>query len=266
MGGIGIAMFITTIMLALISGEILHLQWNLPFNDNPKVSQPKPSLSANLDIKNIQADQLQADRERSSSELTLRRELLSLEKEKFMFNSDMERKKIEIEQKKVNVESKKAFWSAWATIVPILAGLLTIAYGVWSQDTQAKTQSRLQSESAKQDFELKAVEIAFAGSSPEAVLNRAKALKALFGDRLSAIFLGEFIPEDVGGGKETPEDKKFFIELMLKYPEKKAEIRQLWEQLFPSDQWLLRVSVLPREENGSNQKVPPEDKRGQRII
>lgn len=65
----------------------------------------------------------------------------------------------------------------------------------------------------------------------------------MFNNRLPQDFLSSIKPDEYGGVKETPEDKKFFLELILKYPERKSEILQLWGQLFPGDEWRNRVQL-----------------------
>jgi hypothetical protein len=156
--------------------------------------------------------------------LRLQRERLDFDKKKFESDNDFE-------ERKLKIETDKAFWSAFATASPLIIGALAIIVGFWNQSRQAKHQ-----------FELKAAEIIFTGTTPQAILNRGKALKAIFGRYLSKNFLSNFKPEDYGGEKEPSEAKKFFIEQILNNPEKKAEITQLWFRVCPGDyKWLVRA-------------------------
>lgn len=173
----------------------------------------------------------------------------------------IEEKKLALEYQKLEVERSKAIWSAMATIVPLLAALGTLIYSVWSfskQTTQTATlqkdaateTARLQNESAKLQFEIKAAEIAFAGKTPEAVTNRANVLKTIFGARLPENFPPPLDPKQHGGGKESPEEKLFFLELLLKYPDKETEIIKGWEVLF-GDTWLDRVKPVLLKKEGT---------------
>jgi hypothetical protein len=176
--------------------------------------------------------------------LALQRERLELDKQKFASDRAAEKEKLELERVKVEVEQSKVWWSALAAIVPLLAGLFTIGYGVWSFRRQTQLQVAGQKDAAQLAFDIKAAEIAFEGKTPEAVRNRGKALKDIFGDRLSPTFMQGFDPRTVGGSKETPEVKQFFLELLLKYPDEKSDIVEYWDQLFPGDHtWLKRVRL-----------------------
>jgi hypothetical protein len=183
-------------------------------------------------------------------------------------NSNIEQRKLEIEEEKVQVERQKAWWSAASTIVPLLAALGTLIYSVWSfrkqSEQTAKLQkeaaietAKLQNESAKLQFEIKAAEIAFSGKTPEAVKNRANVLKTIFGDRLPKNFPPTFDPKTYGGGKESPEEKMFFLELLLKYPGKEAETIKGWEMLF-GDTWLDRVKPVILKDTGTPTNKPEE--------
>jgi hypothetical protein len=178
----------------------------------------------------------------------------NIEKQKL----DLENQKLAVEREKLDVERGKAKWSAASTIVPLLGVLGTLIYSVWSfrkqmnnsatlQKEAAIETARLQNESAKLQFEIKAAEIAFSGITPEAVTNRARVLKKIFEDRLPANFPATLEPKDHGGGKESPDEKMFFLELLLKYPGKEKEIIRAWDKLF-GDSWLERVKPVLLEE------------------
>jgi hypothetical protein len=163
---------------------------------------------------------------------TIEQERLQLEGQKLAADENMENRKIEIEKAKLDVERSTAKWTAMSSIIPLMVALLTLAYSIWSFRQQGR-----------QQVELKAAEFAFLGKTPEAVQNRCKALKAIFGRHLPSDFGSAFDPSDHGGGKEDSESKKFLIELLLKYPQQKAELTQFWEKLF-GDPWLDRVKPL----------------------
>jgi hypothetical protein len=91
------------------------------------------------------------------------------------------------------------------------------------------------------------------------VKNRASVLKTIFGNRLPENFPPTFEPETYGGGKESPEEKMFFLELLLKYPTKEKEIIKGWEMLF-GDTWLDRVKPVILREAGTPTEKTEEGK------
>lgn len=156
---------------------------------------------------------------------------LRLQRERFEFEKKKAEADADREERKLKVEESKYWPSILATAVPLIVGAIAVIAGFYSQYRQSKHQ-----------FELKAAEIIFTGTTPQAVLNRGKALKALFSKNLSKDFLNDFKPEAYSGYKETSEDKRFFLEQILKNPEQKSEFTQLWFTIFPGDyQWLVRA-------------------------
>jgi hypothetical protein len=164
---------------------------------------------------------------------------------------EFEKQRFVVETKRGNDqlqnEKTKAYWSAISTIVPIIAALLTVGYGMLNFRKQSIEAARLQNEAAKLQFEIKAAEIAFAGKTPKAVEHRGTILKRIFGDRLPANFPAPF---EAGEPKETPAEKITFLELLLKYPGKEQQILRLWTALFGElgDPWLERVKPIVSDE------------------
>jgi hypothetical protein len=164
--------------------------------------------------------------------LALQRERLELDRQKLASDHQIEERRLQLEQEKLEAEKSTGRISAISSMVPLLVGLGTLIYGVWSFRKQAQLQ-----------FETKAAELAFSGKTPEAVANRAKALKKIFPKRLPGDFMASFNPADHGGGKEDPDGKKFLLELLLKYPPQRNEIGQFWAALF-GDKWFDRIKPL----------------------
>jgi hypothetical protein len=184
-----------------------------------------------------------------SADLFLQQERLELEKQKYLLDVEMGNKKLEIERDKLRIEEASSKWLALSAAGPLTIALGTLAFSIWSFRKQGRQQADMQLEAAKLQFEIKAAEIAFSGRTPKAVANRAKVLKAFFPDRLPDDFTQRFSPDDFGS-KEPPEEKKFFLELLLKHPGKEAEVFDLWTKLFPGDEeWLLRVKTLSEPQN-----------------
>jgi hypothetical protein len=169
-------------------------------------------------------------------------ETIRLQREKFEFDKEKSKSDADRAERSITVEKSKAIWSAIATAFPLLAAALAIFFGFLSQNRQAKLQSQLNEAQAKSQFELKAAEIMFSVTTPQAIIRRGRALKKIFGARLSNEFLGDLEPKDIGGDTEPVDGKVVFLDHLLKDPEKKAEIIRLWFHLFPGDfKWLMRI-------------------------
>jgi hypothetical protein len=167
-----------------------------------------------------------------AGDLSLQRERLEFDKQKLASDTDIENKKLKIEREKLEAEnSTLSHLVPWITA---LAALGAFVFSVWSFGKQAELQ-----------FEIKAAEIAFSRETANAVKSRAKALKLIFPKRLPKDFTNDFDPKDFGSDKEPSDEKKFFLELLLKYPGKEAQAFELWAKLFPGDkEWLGRVETL----------------------
>jgi len=80
--------------------------------------------------------------------------------------------------------------------------------------------------------------------NPFEAANKAKALDALFPDRLPHDFAASFEPEDYGtpppnsSVKSIIESKKELMRMLIDHREQKQEIIQMWMQLFPGDMWV----------------------------
>src|SRR5882672_7786744 len=115
-------------------------------------------------------------------------------------SSAWERHKFEqtmlLEQERLSVERTRTLVMSISTVFPLVLGLLTIALGVWSLRRQIKEQATARDREAGVQFELKAAELVLSSSSPGQAKTRARALKALLGDRLPAAFVESFRLED----------------------------------------------------------------------
>jgi hypothetical protein len=180
------------------------------------------------------------------SESLLERQKFDLERQKLADETAAARERERIEWAKLDFERSSAYRSLFSSMVPLLVALGTLFYSIWSFRKQAKLQNEMQAHASQAQFVVKAAEIAFAGKTPVAVGNRAALLQAIFDDWLPKKFASSFDPAKYGGGKkEGPEEKKFFLELLLKYPSQMPEIFELWNVLF-GDEWLERVKPFIR--------------------
>jgi hypothetical protein len=68
----------------------------------------------------------------------------------------------------------------------------------------------------------------------------------MFVKRLPDNFLSDYGPHQFGEKKGNVESNKFFLELLLKYPDQQLEILYFWKEIFPGDvNWLRRVNLSP---------------------
>lgn len=163
----------------------------------PKVPQPVMALSPSLDA-------------------------IKLEREKFEYQKELERQKLEVERLK-----------AWATggsiFIPLFLGILTLAW-------QTRTSNSLKDREARDQFDLKAAEILFEGDNTRATKNRAKALTVLFPNRFPENFGDAFEPTQFGGPRY---DAK--LEVFKAACEKVStpiDVYRIWHELFPGDKWI----------------------------
>jgi type II secretory pathway component PulL len=206
-----------------------------------------PSSSANSPQQKPKADDPKADGVQS-----IEQQRLDLDRQKYVTDSEVKKEELRIQQ-------SQKLWTAISTVIPFIAVLLTVGYSAWSfrQQTRQLNEQRREdaeetnnqrAEDAKLQFELKSAEIAFKAETPLAVGYRAKALKAMFAGRLPDNFLSNYDPFDFGEREGNLESKKFFLELLLRYPDQQFETLCFWKELFPGDvEWLNRVHLSPHE-------------------
>ena len=169
----------------------------------------------------------------------------------------IEREKIELEREKLKVELKKTIWTAVGAVIPIFVALGTIIYGVWSLRETAMSQ-----------FTTKVAELALAAPDPNQAKNRARILALWFKESLPGDFnrrLEEFKPEEFGTfGEDTPSKKELF-QAIAEHPDKRADLIETWEALFPSDEWTdslhslsgVKPSKRPKVDRSNRPSVAP---------
>ena len=228
-------MSITAVIISTVFPKLADAQ-RVAQSTAHKSASPVPGGGASVDERRLELD----------------RDRLEFEKQKFVVETKRENDELENEK-------TKQIWSAASAIAPIIAALFTLGYSVWSFRKQSVAAATLQNDTAKLQFDMKAAEIAFAGKTPEAVENRAKLLKKIFGKRLPDNFPPHFEPEEHGGGKEAPEGKLAFVEMLLKYPGQDQKIFRLWSELF-GDAWLKKVEPVLTGGSGQecNHSAPKE--------
>lgn len=88
-----------------------------------------------------------------------------------------EKIKLIMDYERIRIERFKAWGTILAILIPLIVAIITIIYSI-----------RSEYEKAKNDFEIKAVEIVMSASSPQAATNKAIVLYELFPKRLPVNF------------------------------------------------------------------------------
>ena len=120
---------------------------------------------------------------------------------------------------------------SWIAVATVTAGLfvplMVAALGYWATASNQEAQAR-------RDFELEAARIVLSAENPTAIYNKARALKALFPERLSPAFATQFEPARFET-YSTSRSKRELLNLLLAHPGHEAQILAWWAQLFPAD-------------------------------
>jgi hypothetical protein len=163
-----------------------------------------------------------------------------------MTSDEVEQEKLAIEREKLAVELSKVRWTALSIGVPIMAAVITAAFGFWSNYQTGHLQ-----------FKLKAAELIMQPQDPDAGLGRARFLKAAFGSDLDSISL----PENTAGfGEASPQIRIDLFKVFAEKTNNGSDILSIWRALFPDDEWA-RSEALPQAVTAIRQ--PPPSKPGQ---
>ena len=140
----------------------------------------------------------------------------------------IEEQKLQIELQKLKIEKSKLMWSSLLGIIPLLAVVFTIFYGVHSQRQQERTQ-----------FQLKAAEIMFNGKDAYEIRSRADILNMIFPDKLPADFSKKFYPDSLGYYSRYEIDAKLeLLKMLVSKSKDRDEIIDNWKKVFPDDKWI----------------------------
>jgi hypothetical protein len=141
----------------------------------------------------------------------------------------IEKDKLALEKTKLVSEERRAKWTAISVVVPLLAGLATVAFGFWSTKEQAKSQLQL--------------EIAKAIMSAPTIAethDRARLLKGLFpADAVGIVKVDDKPRPDAF---VTPSQRELF-RAMAARDMKPRQILDLYKALFPEDNWASRKEI-----------------------
>jgi hypothetical protein len=155
-------------------------------------------------------------------------ESLAIERERL----EIERRRLSLDEQKSRTESRQQWFTRIGVVVPLLVALLVFWGNVQSDNRKADA-----------DFQIKAAEIVMNTQTPTEAYGRARALKALFPDRLPPNFAQGFDPEKFSDRSsfengQRVASKKELIGLIAAQPEQRDLIIKLWKELFPGDTWI----------------------------
>jgi len=172
-----------------------------------------------------------------------------------------------LEQAKLRLEERKALYAAIAGVVPLLAAIGTIAFGVWSVRTQARLTAQARAEEAKQaehlraqealdSFRLKAAELVLAAPGATEARNRSLLLRQLFPDRLEPDF-GNSIDAKELGRLQLPQGPIELLRLIASNPEHKDIVIRSWVAIFGGDDFARQAAselgvVVPARKDDSS--------------
>ncbi len=146
-----------------------------------------------------------------------------------------------LKEREIKNEWRKDLLTATTIIVSIGAALLTYWGTQRVQYNQAKAQMELQEKAAQDAFHLKAAEIAMSGRGSFDAKGRAKALAALFPDRLPRGLGTAFDPVENSWGRDS---KRELLALLASAPnaEHRRAIVKAYRELLPEDDAIKRLS------------------------
>jgi hypothetical protein len=180
----------------------------------------------------------------SNPDPDLERAKLQLDRERFEHDKELARERFDHEQQldksKTSEEKRRTWLTAGSIFIPLLIAALTFANASFTQDRQAEDQLALQAQQAQAEFELKAADIVMASDSAAGTYNKARAMRALFPNRLPLDFADSFNPSDFTSSNEAGvvQSKKELLNLLADHPSERQQIIDTWKYLFPDDEWV----------------------------
>jgi hypothetical protein len=154
---------------------------------------------------------------------------------------ELEKQKLALEERRVVIDERKArqgFWTRVTVLIPIVAALIALGGTALSRHQESRDEIKLQELEAQDAFELKAVELVMSAETAFETLTRAKAVKALFPQRLPDGFAATFDPErNTDFRFRIIASKKELLTLLAEHPQQRQQILETWRSLFPGDEW-----------------------------
>jgi hypothetical protein len=163
----------------------------------------------------------------------------------------LDAKALDIELQKLTLERTKVRWTAISVMIPLLAAIGTVAFGIWS--TRQQEQSSFQLEVAKS---------VMTASSPSEAIFRRDMLSRTFADRLPPKFLPKIDLTGIADkGPENADAKAHFVELVASRGMSPLETAKLWHSVF-KEPWSDDPDAMVIIEKASeNPPVSPDQPR-----
>jgi hypothetical protein len=174
---------------------------------------------------------------------------IQFEETRFAFQKEMAEKQFsfqkELEERKVAGEKEKAKLTAWlnggSILIPLLLGVVTLAW-------QSRSAQKLKEKEAKDAFELKLVDVIFAGDTIRTTKNKIQILQSLFRDRIPENFA-----RDLKSGGPRYEAKVEVFKAACAKVAKPEDVYRIWSQLFPGNEWI--KPLLPEQERSKSARA-----------
>lgn len=137
---------------------------------------------------------------------------------------NLDEERVKLERERVKIEWFKAWWTGFSILIPLLIAAGTIYFN-----------ARNQQEQARNDFKLKAADIALSAASPAEAKAKAKAMAELFPEDLPPDFAESFDASNYSSPKIS-ESQKFLLTLIVENPEQRNEIIDMWLAIAPPNE------------------------------
>jgi hypothetical protein len=158
---------------------------------------------------------------------------------------EIERRKLDLERRKVEIELSKTKWTAVSVMVPLLAGIGTVGFGLWSTREQAKSA-----------FEVEVAKSILSAPTPSEAAGKADFFMKLFPGKLPATFAGQVDYVSFDAGEVAA--KKLLFEMMAKKLDP-GDSLSLWRSLFPDDEWARTLNFSEVSKRQSPQSTKPAE-------
>jgi hypothetical protein len=161
----------------------------------------------------------------------------------------IEREKLEIEKKKLAIEHSNVKWAAFSSVVPLLAIIATIAFGLWSQREQQKMA-----------FQMEIVKGIVEVPDEYRAINRIKPYNAIFPDQLPKTLVVGDLPEKFWQSMDASPAQDNFMKLISDHGLNPVQTAELWSILFPTDEWAADPKLLEFLRNTTKPASSPATK------
>jgi hypothetical protein len=153
---------------------------------------------------------------------------------------EIKRQDLDLRRKAMHLERQKAWLSALATIVPIIAGAVAVWGVIVSANRSANAALTASTRTTEATLITKLTELSLQGEGPLEVINRAKLLVGMYANRLPGDFVEnvkKIKADEIGRiATEAPwptEFSKNLVEMLAKYPSQRQQILLDYKAILP---------------------------------